>query len=78
MNLGTNERVGTADMSAYEEMINIEAAVAERLSQQADRTRGEIMNCVHCSKRIPAARKKAIPGVDSCIECQEKVESGEL
>lgn len=30
--------------------------------------------CKHCGKRIPAARRIAIPGVELCIKCQDQFE----
>ncbi|MGD8109424.1 DksA/TraR family C4-type zinc finger protein [Vibrio sp. TRT 17S01] len=33
--------------------------------------------CLECSERIPSARRKIIPGVELCIECQEKEDARE-
>jgi len=30
--------------------------------------------CVECDKSVPVARLKAIPYVDTCLKCQEKIE----
>ena len=30
--------------------------------------------CVECEKPVPAARLKAIPYVETCVKCQEKLE----
>ncbi len=30
--------------------------------------------CIDCEEEIPAARRKAVPGVQRCIFCQEKQE----
>ncbi len=30
--------------------------------------------CVECEKPVPVARLKAIPYVDTCLKCQEKIE----
>jgi len=32
--------------------------------------------CKACGKRIPAARRIAIPGVELCVRCQEEKERG--
>ena len=31
--------------------------------------------CVECEKTIPVARLKALPYVETCLKCQEKIES---
>lgn len=33
--------------------------------------------CVECSKPIPEARLKALPYVETCLKCQEKIEAGQ-
>ncbi|MDD5391189.1 MAG: TraR/DksA family transcriptional regulator [Gallionellaceae bacterium] len=30
--------------------------------------------CRECGERIPTARRKAVPGTELCVECQEKKE----
>jgi DnaK suppressor protein len=45
------------------------------LQRVADGTYGE---CVNCEKVIGAARLEALPWTPYCIECQEKIEKGEL
>lgn len=32
--------------------------------------------CVECGLGIPSARQIAVPGVDTCVDCQELVEAG--
>ena len=32
--------------------------------------------CVECEKAIPSARLKALPYVETCRKCQEKIETG--
>lgn len=32
------------------------------------------LRCTDCNERIPPARRKAVPGVQTCIECQEASE----
>lgn len=31
-------------------------------------------HCVVCDTRIPAARRRAVPGVQTCIDCQSDLE----
>lgn len=39
---------------------------------------GTFGDCLHCSKPIGEKRLEALPWTPYCIECQEKVESGEI
>lgn len=32
--------------------------------------------CLACGAEIPEARRRALPGVCTCIECQEAIERG--
>ena len=32
------------------------------------------INCEECEIEIPVARRKAVPGVRLCIQCQEEIE----
>ena len=34
-------------------------------------TQPSATHCTDCGVRIPAARRRAVPGVQTCIECQE-------
>lgn len=36
---------------------------------------GEYGNCVQCNKPIAVARLKAIPYVETCVKCQEQLET---
>lgn len=31
--------------------------------------------CACCEEPIPEARRRALPGVDRCVECQEELEA---
>jgi DnaK suppressor protein len=44
----------------------------ERLRQ------GSFGECAHCGAAIGAKRLEALPWTPHCIECQEKIERGEL
>lgn len=39
-------------------------------SMQRD-TSCEIFDCIECGKRIPKARREALPGVATCVKCAE-------
>ena len=34
--------------------------------------------CVECAEEIPAARRKALPGVTTCVQCQEGLDPREV
>ncbi len=54
---------------------SIKDAVELARKQLAD---GEsLTHCVECETAIPEARRKAIPGVRLCIECQSELEKGQ-
>ena len=36
-----------------------------------------LMRCEECNAKIPAARRKAIPGVRLCVPCQEARDAGD-
>ena len=62
----------------------IDATVEDAVKRVRDRLpQGEsLKNCEECDKTIPDARRKVVPGVRLCIDCQserdaqEKVVSG--
>ncbi len=56
----------------------IEASIAEELERMKARRApvGESASiCVECDEPIPEARRKAIPGVKLCIDCQRERDS---
>ncbi len=67
--------VGWAGDGAVQEQID--ASVNDAVSQARNRLpQGEgSTHCVQCEELIPEARRKAIPGVYLCIECQTELES---
>jgi len=36
---------------------------------------GALFVCVECGGNIPAARREALPNVETCVPCQEEIES---
>ena len=53
----------------------IEASITDELRRmQAMRTEGRVSrtHCAECEEPIPEARRKAVPGVALCIECQQE------
>src|SRR5215467_9735867 len=74
------------DMFADAQVIasrNLDALSYERLSRRArelsnalERVRdGSYGTCEECGGAIPAARRRALPGVTTCVRCQERGES---
>jgi phage/conjugal plasmid C-4 type zinc finger TraR family protein len=62
---------------------NLDALNYERLSRRArelsnalERVRdGSYGSCEECGGAIPAARRRALPGVTTCVQCQARGES---
>lgn len=58
----------------------IDASVEDEVRRARSRLGGGISrkDCIECGETIPEARRKAIPGVRLCIQCQQEadVESG--
>lgn len=53
----------------------IEASINDELARMKTRRApvGEsLTHCAECEEEIPEARRKAIPGVKLCIECQQE------
>ena len=50
----------------------IDATIEDAVSRARDQLpRGEsLANCEECDAAIPAARRKAVPGVRLCVKCQ--------
>ena len=74
------------DMFADAQVIasrNLDALSYERLSRRArelmnalERVRdGSYGTCDECGGAIPAARRRALPGVTTCVQCQERGEN---
>ncbi|BBO74758.1 hypothetical protein DSCW_21750 [Desulfosarcina widdelii] len=54
----------------------IDASVADSVKQARSRLpAGEsLTHCEQCEEAIPEARRKAIPGVRLCVDCQSELE----
>ena len=63
---------GFAKDGAVQEQID--ATVEDAINRARDQLpQGEsLARCEECDKVIPEARRKAVPGVRLCIECQEQ------
>ncbi len=63
-----------ADMAADKELAERVSLLAERQRRQRGQERKSRTYCIDCEEEIPEARRKAVPGVQRCIECQQEKE----
>ena len=56
--------------SALEEMMREQAIAAHRLNRNAVSAE----HCAECGEDIPAPRRAAVPGCQTCAECQGVIE----
>ena len=65
---------GFAKDGAVQEQID--ATVEDAIKHAREQLpRGEsLQSCEECGKEIPEARRKAVPGVRLCIECQSELD----
>ncbi|HEG2198201.1 TraR/DksA family transcriptional regulator [Enterobacter kobei] len=56
--------------SALEEMMREQAIAAHRIDHNAVSAE----HCAECGEDIPAARRAAVPGCQTCAECQSAIE----
>jgi len=68
--------VGWARDGAVQEQIDASVNDAVKLarSRLPQGTHEEITHCEACDELIPGRRRKAIPGVRLCIQCQSELE----
>ena len=66
-------RGDTADRAAErEQFLRDDALARQAIRAAADRALGtQPARCCECSLTIPVARRRALPGVKRCIDCQE-------
>jgi len=53
----------------------IEASIADelaRLNAQQKAVGNSLTHCAECDEPIPEARRRALPGVKLCIDCQQE------
>jgi phage/conjugal plasmid C-4 type zinc finger TraR family protein len=57
----------------------IDASVEDAVNRvRSQIPRGEsLRECEECGESIPEARRQAVPGVRSCVHCQELQDAGE-
>lgn len=52
-------------------------ALEAQLRKGALKNQKSKLSCVECGTRIPKERRKALPGVDTCVDCQTDIEKRE-
>ncbi|BCS89969.1 TraR/DksA C4-type zinc finger protein [Pseudodesulfovibrio sediminis] len=60
------------DMGSEAERLGLKSALAKAGLKNTGRPSRE--TCAECGNVIPEARRKAIPGVELCIQCQVELE----
>jgi len=66
------EEAEMGQLHAIHNNMNAVADVRRKLLEQAAQPSAEF--CEECGDEIPEARRKAVPGVQFCVFCQEKHE----
>lgn len=58
----------------------VQEQIESTVEDEIERIRGELpegeslTHCAECGEAIPRARRKAVPGVRLCIECQQELD----
>jgi phage/conjugal plasmid C-4 type zinc finger TraR family protein len=66
------EEAEMGQLHAIHNNMNAVAAVRRELEKQAQQPSAE--ECEECGDEIPLARRRAVPGCQLCVFCQEKLE----
>ena len=66
--------VGWAGDSAVNDQIRDSVMDEARRAREALPKGESLIFCEECGEEIPEARRKALPGVRLCIECQEEAD----
>ncbi len=61
---------GFVNDDAVQEQIDATVADAVARARSRQRTGPGLSHCEECGEPIPAARRKAVPGVRLCVACQ--------
>lgn len=67
--------VGWARDGAVQEQIDASVQDAVKLARERLPVGKSLTHCMECGNMIPDARRKAMPGVRLCIDCQSEVEA---
>lgn len=64
-----------AELADIAQQKALHGAISSILKQLPDPTKESAKECVECGDKIPGARRKALPGVTLCVNCQSFLES---
>ena len=70
------EEAEMAQLHSIHLHMNAVADVQRKLAKLAEKP--SATECEECGEAIPEARQKAMPGVQSCVYCQELNEHGKI
>ena len=62
---------------AIQDQIDASVEDAGKLARQRLPSGESLTHCEQCEAAIPEARRKAVPGVRLCVDCQREVEKGQ-
>lgn len=68
---------GWAKEGAVQEQIDATIADAVARARSKKSTGPSLKHCAECGEPIPAARRKAVPGVRLCVMCQSAQDADE-
>ena len=73
-----NMAVGWARDGAVQEQIDatVESEIA-RVRSRRSNAEG-LTHCEECGEEIPSARRRAVPGVRRCVQCQAEADQGQV
>lgn len=57
-----------------EEQLREDALAEARYQRERERARPSAEECRICGARIPIARRRVVPGVQTCVACQQEFE----
>jgi phage/conjugal plasmid C-4 type zinc finger TraR family protein len=66
--------VGWSRDEAVQDQINATVKSAVQLAKSRLPAGESLTHCEECGAEIPAARRQAVPGVHTCVNCQSELE----
>lgn len=68
------EHMTEDELGLHAEQLHIDIALLRHQQAHAPTLRPSLSFCVLCGNPIPPARQQAVPGVDTCVDCQRDEE----
>lgn len=67
------------DLGSVNELQQLEISLAEAsIKSHQAHAQHEVFKCIVCNRPINKDRRKAIPGVQTCIKDQQRIDNGEI